>query len=357
METKRNKHLLASLLAAAALVTAMLPGALAADTSSADARVYYEKVIDSAHDTVAAGVYSYDCFSTLYYSASETKGSVWAVESGRRDVNATVTAYLYNAEGSVRKTNTRTDTSYIHFVETPHARISGTIITDGDYKLYHANGSQTYTGGVFPAVRYTPGRAAQAEDEFTVTGYEVNSKGETYGSYLGRHTLGYAPDLIAAVNDDEVFGYVRLDDFTYASEIRSQQAEDTIPMYDLDGKVIAQFDMSEQDAEEPLDPATLERIEALGGDSAAIAARYFTAAKVEERYPVNAKGESYGSYLDRLEYGYAPKLMSVVGDEGRRGYVYTQQVRTAYENTCLDVWDLEGNVIDTFSIIDESAEQ
>lgn len=38
-------------------------------------------------------------------------------------------------------------------------------------------------------------------------------------------------------------------------------------------------------------------------------------------YPINANGETYGSYLDRHKYGYAPDLIAALGDDGTEGYI------------------------------------
>ena len=84
--------------------------------------------------------------------------------------------------------------------------------------------------------------------------------------------------------------------------------------------------------------------------------RYSTSRSAAERmavtsYPTNAKGETYGSYLDRDKYGYPPQLISVIGDNDRSGYVRLSDFRAANRpaNVVWDVYDLKGNVIDTFS--------
>ena len=42
-------------------------------------------------------------------------------------------------------------------------------------------------------------------------------------------------------------------------------------------------------------------------------------------YPTNANGETYGSYLDRHKYGYAPDLIAALGDDGTEGYIRREQ--------------------------------
>lgn len=72
---------------------------------------------------------------------------------------------------------------------------------------------------------------------------------------------------------------------------------------------------------------------------------------VKHDYPTTANGESYGSYLDRDKYGYPPQLIAVIGDNDRSGYVRLSDFRAANRpaNVVWDVYDLKGNVIDTFS--------
>ena len=72
---------------------------------------------------------------------------------------------------------------------------------------------------------------------------------------------------------------------------------------------------------------------------------------VKHDYPTTAKGETYGSYGDRNKYGYPPQLIAVIGDNDRSGYVRLSDFRAANRpaNVVWDVYDLKGNVIDTFS--------
>lgn len=84
--------------------------------------------------------------------------------------------------------------------------------------------------------------------------YPRNSKGETYGAAgLFTNFVGYAPDLIAAVGEDNVEGYIReRDQLGYAlrkaGDIEGYMAlqkanpgPQPIPLYDSEGKVIGAF--------------------------------------------------------------------------------------------------------------------
>lgn len=88
------------------------------------------------------------------------------------------------------------------------------------------------------------GRAENPElwalaDEFLVNGeYPVNANGETYGDYSLRKIVGYAPDLVLAVNEDGVQGYVRHTDTPVATWSDGRAG---IPLYDKEGTVIGVF--------------------------------------------------------------------------------------------------------------------
>lgn len=193
----------------------------------------------------------------------------------------------------------------------------------------------------------------------SVDGYPTNAKGETYGSYLDRNTVGQAPDLIAAMGENGVKGYIRLNDiapelFTL-EEIRQYQAQvdanPVIPLYDLNGKVIGSFVRgTTQDLATP-DPVIVQKLDQMTGGKSADFLPSAQPIPVKHDYPTTTNGESYGSYLDRDKYGYPPQLISVIGDNDQIGYVRLSDFRAANRpaNVVWDVYDLKGNVIDTFS--------
>lgn len=194
----------------------------------------------------------------------------------------------------------------------------------------------------------------------SVDGYPINANGETYGSYLDRHKYGYAPDLIAALGDDGTEGYIRREDFApelggSLEELRQYQAHvdanPAIPLYDLDGKVIGSFVRgTTQDLSTP-DPTIVQKLNEMTGGKSADFLPSAQPIPVKHDYPTTANGESYGSYGDRDKYGYPPQLISVIGDNDRSGYVRLSDFRAANRpaNVVWDVYDLKGNVIDTFS--------
>ena len=91
--------------------------------------------------------------------------------------------------------------------------------------------------------------ACEAEEE----GYAVNENGMTYGTMLQAEELGEEPDLILAVGENNVTGYVKssdlVDDAANPEEALRQTLEITedyfIPLYASDGvTVIGRFRMS-----------------------------------------------------------------------------------------------------------------
>lgn len=84
--------------------------------------------------------------------------------------------------------------------------------------------------------------------------------GQTYGSGLSELETGEIPDLIFAEGVDGTEGYVKADelyeDFDTISEVLENSVEEgdvrykTIPLYDLDGNVIGEFELETHGSEE-----------------------------------------------------------------------------------------------------------
>ena len=198
-----KKRKILSALLAAAMTCAMCLSAGAVDVSPC----IYDLEKESTHKTVSAGSCSYDCYTTLYYG-NASKGCLWAVEKNKKDAQAALKTYLYENDNLVEEAGWSTSSSYIHLLDTKKRAVSGDIRVEGDYRFYHDNGD--YTSGSAPVVRYSTSRSAA--ERMAVTSYPTNAKGETYGSYLDRNTVGQAPDLIAAIGENGVKGYIRLND-------------------------------------------------------------------------------------------------------------------------------------------------
>ena len=102
-----------------------------------------------------------------------------------------------------------------------------------------------------PACGQSIYRSADAESQLSalaeatlteINEYPVNSNGETYGSVLLADMVGEAPDLLAAVNQAGVSGYIRSADFPQAEQ-GVTSASPVIPLYDVNGVVIGSFMM------------------------------------------------------------------------------------------------------------------
>nr|WP_325293738.1 hypothetical protein [uncultured Oscillibacter sp.] len=88
--------------------------------------------------------------------------------------------------------------------------------------------------------------AALAEKTLTEDNtYPVNAAGETYGSILLADMVGEEPDLIYAVNQDDVYGYIRLEDITNANPVFARTATPAYALYDVNGNVIGSFGIGE----------------------------------------------------------------------------------------------------------------
>lgn len=75
--------------------------------------------------------------------------------------------------------------------------------------------------------------------------YPRNSKGETYGPLALEGLLGYVPDLIAAAATNGKEGFVRQEDFMVMPGTVVEIGKSyMIPVYDLEGNVIGEFEMS-----------------------------------------------------------------------------------------------------------------
>ena len=195
----------------------------------------------------------------------------------------------------------------------------------------------------------------------SVDGYPINANGETYGSYLDRHKYGYAPDLIAALGDDGTEGYIRREDFApelggSLEELRQYQAHvdanPAIPLYDLDGNVIGTFIRGTTQDNSTPDPDIVQKLNEMTGGRADEFLPSADPIPIRHDYPTNANGETYGSYLDILKYGYPPQLIRAIGDNNQTGYLrladFRADNRPSNANAVWNIYDLNGTVIDTF---------
>jgi len=100
------------------------------------------------------------------------------------------------------------------------------------------------------------GTAFAAGDHDNISGYSVNSQGQTFGTNQGADRPETWPDLVAVMNSSGVTGYVSAKDLAEAQgwwvsnpeeaarwmEIRATRDAPTLIMYDENGDVIGSWD-------------------------------------------------------------------------------------------------------------------
>lgn len=70
---------------------------------------------------------------------------------------------------------------------------------------------------------------------------------------------------------------------------------------------------------------------------------------VDGKYPTNQFGETFGICGAEYVVGVEPDLTAVIGDNGKSGYIYTSLLNGSKCFKNAPVYDLNGNIIDTFS--------
>lgn len=221
----------------------------------------------------------------------------------------------------------------------------------------------------------SPWLAALAEDHLVDGQYPVNSRGQTYGPDGLSRIVGCRPDLISAIGVDGVEGYILRTDIDpdittrEGALLHTALANDNliIPLYDLDGNEIGTFELSPV-PQEAVDNA-MAALNEMGEDA------YQTALAdlnlVDGQYPVNSKGQTYGPQGLIKTVGYAPDLISAVGEGGVEGYILREDIEgpevntpeeamesmlTANDRLIIPLFDMEGNEIGTFHITPISEE-
>ncbi|GED61533.1 peptidase [Brevibacillus formosus] len=141
-------------------------------------------------------------------------------------------------------------------VYSPVSESTGKYYSQSRAEFYNGDDYDYFTGKKSPIMTINLNKGvlvdveeADLQELMLEEEYDVNSKGETYGSLLLENIIGEEPDLISAVGTDGVEGYVRADDLTPVTSIKEaleQTIENgevrTIPLYDVDGEtVIGEF--------------------------------------------------------------------------------------------------------------------
>ncbi len=213
---------------------------------------------------------------TLYSVASDRYiaggGTIEAMAMVNADTNVPIgymgaNARLFNSAGSLIASsgtvyNTSSTSGWIVYssaISTPgvyYAQNTGSFYNGSGYTVYtgYASPLQTFpSSGSSSFSKADKANAEKALNEIlSVSEYNSNRNGETYGSALSADTIGFEPDLIAAVGTNGINGYVRPEDLSpkpsAVGEALAQVGENgssrTIPLYTSDGTtVIGTFDI------------------------------------------------------------------------------------------------------------------
>lgn len=126
-------------------------------------------------------------------------------------------------------------------IKTPnYSTRSGTYYGRGQVRMYNGNGYNTYTTTQSP---YVQGHSMQNLEDL----YKVNENNEVYGSELILDQFNIKPDLIEAMGNNNVLGYVKAIDLeidipdTLEEVIIYQNNlpdERKIPLYENDGETV-----------------------------------------------------------------------------------------------------------------------
>lgn len=320
---------------------------------------------------------SYTAYSTLYAGSGRYRASAWIQTINGQNVPA---GYM-GANGRVlspsgrllRETGMLYNTVSYYFVV---ATMNNSVYSgDGAYsqgEIEYFNGDHFDSDELYKT-ETVPASRGLLEEQLQDGKYPVNRNGKTYGSILSKETTGYEPSLIAALGTEGQEGYVRREDLQ-GPEIRTPEEavaymqtrpeSYTIPLYDLQEKVIGEFEIG---GAMDISGCTLEEAKTLAAAGSSAAHLTGQPMLVNGGYPRNSRGQTYGDHLMAQELGYGADLQAALGTEGQEGYVKREdlhgpKIRTpeeavAYMKTRPDSWkiplyDFQGNVIGEFEIGD-----
>lgn len=320
---------------------------------------------DSPTVTVTVERKSYDIWSTLFKDGSRYRAATWIKTTDNSNIPAggvQVQSFLMSGSGQITQSSLSTLSSayYFHVAYTPYTSTSaagiygtGTAyikLSDGEYKAYaSANASESNLTSLELAI----------EDGLLAADgtYLQNDAGMTYGSLALADIIGGEPDLISAIGTDGESGYVRRDEL-FANYDTEGYAGRYISLYDADGNDIGSFFITFNDTSDFIG-MDIEEVRALLADGRAENPELWALADeflVNGEYPVNANGETYGSYSLRELVGYAPDLVRAVNEDGVQGYVRNTDKPMAAlsgdeSGAFIPLYDKDGNVIGTFGNI------
>lgn len=330
---------------------------------------------ESGHAEYEADGKKFNVYSILYEdSTNRYRASAWAETKDSSYVPARyigVDAWLCTPKNQVIDSSGykyNTSANYFQYAITP---------SNYEYKMVYASGEvDLYTGTEHiykpvPASPYVGGNYKSIDfikAGLTAKGtFPVNECGETYGNVKAADIVGARPDLIAAVGNGGIEGYLRMSDMrpniTCDADIEAYyeklRTDPDIPLYDVHGNVIGSFTISgsEDIASEgatveqvksaiaaDMDSPTKETIEEVKArlDKQSAAAKNSSTSTVvqsggflkdlnmeegliNQTFPVAKNGMTYGTMAQSWITGEYPDLVSVVATNDKSGWVKLEE--------------------------------
>lgn len=224
-----------------------------------------------------------------------------------------------------------------------------------------------------PGLKYEDGKFTDiyASSDYikSTSDLPTNDQGLTYGSILDGDSQ--KPDLISAVGIDGNEGYARRQQLcptfynSKALERYNKQLEESnylIPLYDLEGNQIDWFLVDNFDETTAI-PIVQEHIREISVRDVPVAqdmgpltgfelnpsyVQEFGKDLIDGDFPKNAKGETFGTYLNQRIAGYDPDYIACIGDNGVEGYMrYSDATRP--KSKTVNLYDMDGNIVDQFT--------
>lgn len=185
--------------------------------------IYYSQSSD-------AGSSSYTAFTTI---ASKSANQV--IPAGYMGAQARI--YNSNDTLIVAGSTNYSPSNQLTFSASQNYGVKGSYYSYGVVKMYNGNGYNTNYAYKTPII--TINRLSPA----SISEYEINENGQTYGNGSLASSIGYEPDLISAKNAEGVEGYVFAKELSpnYSSPEEALAANNNgglIALYDKDGETI-----------------------------------------------------------------------------------------------------------------------
>ena len=342
---------------------------------------------DSSTVSYTVGDMTYSGWSTLYVDGGSTyRAGAWVRTAGNTIVPAGclgTNAVLCNEDGDVIKstgTVYNTVADYFTYSVTGTASSGVEVYSQGQATV--VNGADRLTFDLPKTRTYSRSALVNslADTLEADHSYPTTASGETYGSVLLADVVGAWPDLLSAVGDGGVQGYLRTDDLNpelltreeTLAYMQTRADAATIPLYDLNGLVIGSFTLEAAETEDLEEvQETVEALRRSQQETGIVISveqseierqARLSSTLVDGRYPTNENGETYGSDALASLVGEHPDLMSAIGTNGVKGYIRRTDLNPEFssaeekaeymahqsEPRTIPLYDKDGNVIGTF---------